>query len=138
MDIPWWYFIIATVIGIVIRVWKKPSLGLFAAYSFILLAATVLIRQPFEGTHFQPAPLWSWGEWRVQRNQILTNVVMFIPVGVLGGKLWKWKGLWIALGLSTTIEILQLITATGLCEFDDVIHNCVGAAVGVVFVMITK
>lgn len=55
---------------------------------------------------------------------------MFIPVGVLAGSAWKWKGLWIAALMSAIIEILQLITARGLCEFDDIIHNLVGAVLG--------
>ena len=55
---------------------------------------------------------------------------MFVPVGLLCGQLWKWKGLWVAAGLSIVIELLQVITARGLCEFDDVIHNMIGAVIG--------
>jgi len=36
------------------------------------------------------------------------------------------------------IEVLQALTARGLCEFDDVIHNVLGAAVGVGIVMVTR
>ena len=67
----------------------------------------------------------------MQQGQILTNVLMFVPVGVIVGRIWRWKGLWVAAGLSIVIEILQLITARGLCEFDDVMHNLIGAAIGV-------
>ena len=74
----------------------------------------------------------------MQQNQILANVIMFLPVGVLAGRIWRWRGLWVAAGLSAAIEILQLITARGLCEFDDVIHNMVGAAIGVGIVMIGR
>ncbi len=74
----------------------------------------------------------------MQKEQILTNVIMFVPVGVLVGWIWRWRGLWAAAGLSIFIEILQLITARGLCEFDDVIHNCVGAAIGIGVVMIFR
>ena len=74
----------------------------------------------------------------MQQNQILANVIMFLPVGVLAGRIWRWKGLWVAAGLSAAIEILQLITARGLCEFDDVIHNMVSAAIGVGIVMIGR
>lgn len=120
------------------RVWKKPSLGLLLGYAFLILAETVLIRKPFSGQHFQPQLLWSWRALDAQRSQILTNVIMFAPVGVLTGHLWKWKGLWVAAGLSITIELLQLITARGLCEFDDVIHNIIGAVIGVGIVMIGR
>lgn len=56
---------------------------------------------------------------------------MFVPMGLLCGQLWKWKGLWVASGLSIVIELLQLITARGLCEFDDVFHNIIGAVIGI-------
>ena len=138
MDIPWWYFIIAAAIGIIVGLWKKPSLGILAGYGFLVLVETVLIRRPFAGQHFQPVPFWSWREWKIQRNQILTNIVMFMPIGALCGHLWKWKGLRVAAGLSFSIELLQLITARGLCEFDDVLHNMVGAVIGFGVVMIGR
>lgn len=120
------------------RVWKKPSLGLLIGYTFLILAETVLIRKPFSGQHFNPELFWSWRQFSVQRNQILTNVIMFVPVGVLVGWIWRWRGLWVAAGLSVFIEVLQLITARGLCEFDDVFHNMVGAVIGVGIVMIGR
>lgn len=107
-------------------------------YAFLILAETVLIRKPFVGEHIKLELFWSWRAWSVQQNQILTNIIMFVPVGVLAGRIWRWRGLWVAAGLSDFIEVLQLITARGLCEFDDVIHNCVGAVIGVGVVMIGR
>ena len=98
---------------------------------FLVLAETVLIRKPFVGIHYQPRPFWSWKVWEIQKSQILTNVVMFIPVGVLAGFIWQWKGILVAVGLTVAIEVLQLITARGLCEFDDIVHNMIGAAMGI-------
>lgn len=74
----------------------------------------------------------------MQKEQILANVIMFLPVGVLAGRIWRWRGLWVAAGLSIGIELLQLITARGLCEFDDVIHNMIGAVIGVGIVVIGR
>lgn len=74
----------------------------------------------------------------MQQNQILTNIIMFVPVGVLAGRIWRWKGLWVAAGLCVGIEILQLVTSRGLCEFDDLIHNVVGTAIGLIIVMLVK
>lgn len=107
-------------------------------YAFLVLVETVLIRQPSAGEHIKLDILWSWREWNTQKTQILTNVVMFIPVGAFAGLMWKWRGLWPAVGLSMGIEFLQLITARGLCEFDDVIHNAIGAAIGISAVMVVK
>ena len=78
-------------------------------YAFLILTETVLIRKAFSGAHFQPELFWSWRAWDKQRGQVIVNIVMFIPVGMLVGKEWKWKGLWVAAGMSVGIEILQLI-----------------------------
>ena len=118
--------------------WGKLALGSLVGYAFLILAETVLIRKPFSGQHFNPEFFWSWRQWKIQRNQILTNVIMFAPIGVLTGHLWKWKGLWVAAGLSIAIELLQFITARGLCEFDDVFHNVIGAVIGIGIVMIGR
>ena len=137
MDIPWWYYAIATLLGVAAwRLWKKPSLGLLVGYAFLILAETVLIRKPFVGEHIKFELLWSWKVWSVQKEQILANVIMFLPVGVLVGWIWRWRGLWAAAGLSLLVEVLQLITSRGLLEFDDVLHNMIGAVVGVGIVMV--
>ena len=72
----------------------------------------------------------------MQKGQIIANVIIFIPVGALAGWMWNWKGLLVAAGLSICIEVLQLITQRGLCEFDDVFHNLVGTAVGISAVIV--
>ena len=127
----------AVLLGVAVwRIWKKTSLGILAGYAFLILAETVLIRKPFIGEHIKLELFWSWKQWSVQKNQILTNVVMFVPIGVLVGWLWKWRGLWFAAGLSLLVEVLQLITSRGLLEFDDVLHNMIGAVVGVGIVMV--
>ena len=105
-------------------------------YAFLILAETVLIRKPFSGQHFNPELFWSWRALDAQWEQILTNVVMFVPVGVLAGCVWKWRGLLVAAGFSIAIELLQLVTTRGLMEFDDVLHNMIGAVVGVGIVMV--
>jgi glycopeptide antibiotics resistance protein len=137
LDIPWLYYAIAAFLGVAgWQLWKKPSLGLLIGYAFLILAETVLIRKPFTGEHIKLELFWSWKQWNVQKEQILTNVVMFIPIGALAGWLWKWKGLWFAAGLSLLVEVLQLATSRGLLEFDDVFHNLVGAAFGIGIVVL--
>ncbi len=137
LDIPWWYYAIAVLLCVAVwGIWKKPSLGLLIGYSFLILAETVLIRKPFVGEHIQLEFFWSWRVWMVQREQIFTNMIMFVPVGVLAGCVWKWRGLWVTAGLSVVIEFLQLLTIRGLCEIDDIFHNMIGAAIGVGIVVL--
>lgn len=138
LDIPWWYYAIAVLIGAAVwKAWRWEG-GLLAGYMFLVLVETVLIRKPFEGSHFQSELFWSWKEWDIQKNQILTNILMFIPIGILTGRIWKWKGLLVAIGFSMGIEVLQLLSQRGLCEFDDVIHNTFGAFIGICIVMVIR
>ena len=135
LDIPWWYYAIASILATVVC-WKwRWEGGLLIGYTFLVIAITLLTRKSENGTHFQPELFWSWRQWNSQKGQIIANIVMFIPIGVLAGRLWKWKGLWFAVGLSFVIELLQLVMSRGLCEFDDVFHNCIGAAAGIGIVM---
>lgn len=90
------------------------------------------------GQHFQPHLFWSWRVWALQKEQIIANVVMFIPVGILAGWNWKCIGVIVGVGLSCVVEALQLVTARGLCEFDNVLHNTVGTIVGLCFFLTLK
>jgi len=76
-------------------------------------------------------------EWM---QQIVGNMALFVPMGVLYGEMsakrgkqssWK-KAVLTGLCLSGLIELSQLILHLGLCEFDDVLNNTVGAALGYV------
>ena len=139
MDIPWWYFLISILIALVIWcVWKKPYLGILIGYSFLIFTETILIRTPFDGEHLQLELFWSWKAWETQRNQVIANVIMFIPVGVFVGCLWKWRGVIFAVVLSVAIELLQLVSCRGLCELDDVLHNSFGAVIGLCITILIK
>ena len=109
-----------------------------AGYAFLVLAETVLIRKPFVGEHYQPKLFWSWRDWKNQSGQVIANIVMFVPVGLLLGRRFGWWTFLISVGMSVVIEFLQLITQRGLLEFDDVIHNSLGALIGVGIVMLIK
>lgn len=119
-------------------VWKRPVFGILTGYVFLLFVETIIVRQPFIGTHFRPKLFWSWSEWNVQKQQILTNVVMFIPVGIMAVQLWKWKGIFASIGLSCIIEALQFLTSRGLCEFDDILHNVIGSIIGIGVMMMVR
>ena len=110
---------------------KKWTSGVLIGYVCIILGGTVLFRASFPGQHFQPQLFWSYKVWGVQKEQIIANVLLFIPLGVLSGSLWKWKGLFAGLGVSVAVELLQLISYRGLFEFDDILHNTLGTFIGI-------
>ena len=76
--------------------------------------------------------------------QVFWNIVLFIPIGILLMMLLKCKhklffSVAASLYLSSTIELIQLITHRGLFEFDDIIHNTLGAFIGaVIYVFISS
>lgn len=110
---------------------KKWTAGVLSGYVLIILGETVLFRKPFEGQHFQSQLFWSYKVWEVQKEQIIANFLLFIPLGVLAGCLWKWKGILVGIGVSVAVELLQLISQRGLFEFDDILHNTLGTFIGV-------
>lgn len=80
---------------------------------------------------------WSYREWFAGNKelgiQILGNIVFFGPLGFMLSAVCrrKWVGIGIAFLLSCLIETSQLLTLRGLFEFDDILDNTLGAALGV-------
>ncbi len=80
---------------------------------------------------YELIPFWSYGV-KSLRTEILLNVILFIPVGLLEP---RWKTVGLAAGHSMLIELAHLVSLRGLFEFDDVIHNALGTALGVLTVL---
>ena len=77
------------------------------------------------------------------------NVVLFVPLATMlaiifdakavkGKRRWIWMTVFVCVLLSAGIEIVQLITHRGLFEFDDIIHNTLGALIGVAVVVMIR
>ena len=104
-------------------------------YMFLILSSTVLARIGVEktGNDWVPLRILRVNQWWTQTDlieQILANIVMFIPLGYL---LTISYGRWsILCGLlfSLIVEISQLLLHCGFSEIDDVIHNTIGAGIG--------
>lgn len=94
----------------------------------MIFAVTIFSRKAGVG-RYELVPFWSYSNPGL-RTQILLNIILFIPVGLLGGRDLGWKIIPIAVAVSITIEIVQFVTGRGLTEFDDVIHNTFGTAIG--------
>ncbi|MBM7025667.1 VanZ family protein [Clavibacter zhangzhiyongii] len=68
------------------------------------------------------------------------NVAMFVPVGMflvllLGRSRW-WLAIALGVGLSALIELAQAFLPTRVSDVRDLLHNGLGALVGVVVVLI--
>lgn len=84
---------------------------------------------------------WSYQYWLETGDistlkEIVLNIIIFIPVGVLAAyvmKRWKLiKTLCLGILITVTIECLQLIMRTGYFEFDDMINNVLGVGIGAI------
>lgn len=137
-DIPIWFFLLVVLAAIGISVLtKKWTIGFLVGYVLIILGETVLFRTSYYGEHFQPHIFWSYKVWDVQKRQVIANILMFIPLGLVAGNLWKWKGILAGLVVSVSVELLQLLTERGLYEFDDILHNTLGTTIGVsIFILV--
>ena len=111
-------------------------------YTGIIIYITLLSREPTADRQYNFQLFWSYlkffDETDPQARQILLNILLFIPFGILlavvdGADNWKSTLLLVLLSatvLSGLIEGLQLIYKLGLAELDDVFDNTVGAVVG--------
>jgi glycopeptide antibiotics resistance protein len=119
-----------------------PKIGriLLLIYLFCVLWLTLLDRTP-TAQRMELTPLWEY--YNLFRDsdplfwfqQITCNILMLVPLGFLLPLLYEslrdpWKMTGIGCGFSVAIEIAQFVTARGLCEFDDVLNNTLGAFLG--------
>ena len=125
----WFLLLIALLIVIAGMISKRWEIILLIGYTLIIFGETILFRTVNTEKLYQLAPFWSWKIPEL-RAQIIANIVLFIPFGIIGARTIGWRIIPVATGLSLMVETIQLIGQRGLFEFDDVIHNTFGAAVG--------
>lgn len=136
--IPWIYFGIALVLVLVIGItFRRLIAGLLAGYYFLTVVFTIIIRTAGDTEKIELIPFWSYVAYFKDPGngvltQIIANVILFIPIGIMLGILTRRIKPSILIGfiLSFAIEFLQLITHRGLFEIDDIIHNTVGVVLG--------
>ena len=130
-----------------IRLVTLLSLPILAFYLSFVATITIISRQATINPQYKLMLFWSYqaivsGEVDLT-SQVLWNIVLFIPIGILLMLVLTCKYKWIialvcGVILSSIIEVIQLITHRGLFEFDDIVHNTLGAAVGIgVYILVT-
>ena len=112
---------------------------LLLLFIFVVLSSTVLTRLPGKERLYKLVPFWSWQE--VIRGNIelleenLLNIILLFPFGfllpfVFYRKISWYKALFAGVIFSFFIEISQLMLCRGFFEWDDMIHNSLGAMIG--------
>jgi glycopeptide antibiotics resistance protein len=74
---------------------------------------------------------------RIAFENLLGNIFAFSPLGFLLPILFQRyekikNALWISLGISLLIEVLQLVFYLGSCDIDDLILNVLGSLLGLI------
>lgn len=112
----------------------------FLPYLFAVFWITFLRRQPTY-IRWNLTPFWEYRELLLGTRplfflgQIAGNLVMLLPLGYMLPMLFQSyrsavKTICMSMEVSVLIELSQLVTARGMCEFDDVFNNTLGAAAG--------
>lgn len=90
---------------------------------------------------------WKYAFKYMRRHELrwnmIGNVLLFVPTGILMPLIYPkmnrfWKVFLAGMGLSLTIELMQLPFASRVTDVDDLILNTVGAAAGYILYWIVR
>ncbi len=122
-----------------IKIRQAAALILLIVYLEIVFGSTVFTRTPTV-RRYELVPLWSWAEVLVHHSrdlliENLLNCVLLFPVGLLlpvifDSGIRPSRALLLGCIISASIELCQLIFWRGLFEWDDMLHNGIGCALG--------
>ncbi len=121
-------------------------ISVLAFFISFVLAITIIERTPSPSAQYELIPFWSYraiANGRTDlRSEVFWNIVLFIPIGtllsVLLNKARRFIPVIPCFLFSAAIELTQLFTHRGLFEFDDIIHNTLGAVIGILLYMIAE
>jgi glycopeptide antibiotics resistance protein len=126
---------------------SKVVAGLFCVeYVILLIYSTVVLRKTGGTIGCNFTPFWSYFALKNSHDELLAenimNVAVFTPIGIslscISKRLKFWTVVIIGMSISLTIEIMQYVYKCGFSEFDDIFHNTLGCAIGVMIVAIIK
>lgn len=121
------------------RGWRTVARMMLVEIILLIYCSTFVFRQYAESYGYNYHPLWSYMAIRQEGKEILIaeiimNVVVFLPVGLLMGcayKSMRWlKVFLLGLCVSSSIEVMQFVFKRGFSEIDDILHNTLGCMIG--------
>ena len=129
---------------------KRAALSMLLPYLFLVAASTILSRGVMNDGHLILKPFWTIQSiltggrqkaWLVQ--EVVLNILMLLPAGLLGPLLFEKKRLTktvlLGMGTSIMIEIVQLIFHRGYAEIDDLVFNLMDVMGGYgIFLLLRK
>ena len=133
---------VAIVIGMMVMKGSRAKRFVFESllveYYFLVLCSTVICRASHGERHIELIPFWNYSniwnrvDYPADLIEVLLNVALFVPIGLLlGGIGFKIRKIILSgIFLSGIIEVSQFAFCKGLCETDDVMHNTLGCVIG--------
>ena len=114
---------------------NKLTLGLFVVYLFGLFWILLFkLGVQFSYMENRNVNLVPFGHGNIDVVEILLNVVIFVPLGIYAGVLFKRRNvvakLFFFFLISTMFELLQFILRVGAFDVTDIITNTTGGIVG--------
>ena len=129
---------------------KKITVALLIVY-LLILSWIILFKLQFSFSaldHIRQINLLPFGgsviaNGKIDFDEIINNVIVFIPVGAYFSLLFKNKSVLKAigsvLGISFVYEIIQFIFAIGASDITDLLGNTLGGVIGIaLFVLFAK
>lgn len=116
---------------------RKPVLPSAFAYGYMVLILVITLLSREDGSHLG-LDLTVGSTWGINaRNNayVLENVLLFVPFGFFAAWKWRWmqnvfNSCFTGILFSLLIECLQLLTARGYFQIDDLITNAIGCIIG--------
>jgi len=121
----------------------KVKTAILVTYIVLLMLITLVF---FRGNPYAPIELDPIASYRraanaspylarIEIRNAALNVAMFIPLGFLPPMLWDElkkpiRLISLALAFTFTIEVAQLVFSRGVFAVEDILHNTMGAAIG--------
>lgn len=113
---------------------------MIAFYLSFVFTITIISRVPSRNAQYNYLLFWTYRAIIEGKSylilEIAWNIILFIPIGVLLMLAISYKNkVFIAIAscflMSSLIEVIQLLSHRGLFEYDDIVHNTLGATLGV-------
>lgn len=133
-------FVAPSVLFLLFNRCRRKTFPIFmvVCYAAAILMVTLLFRNVDEQSRQIMAPFWSYRNMNIDgiRWQIYINICLFVPLGFMLP--WSMKcsclqTVVICAALSAIIESVQYAFGLGLCEFDDILNNTLGATIGFLY-----
>lgn len=123
----------------------KPIIPSAFVYGYTVLIFIITLLSREDGSHLG-LDLMIGSTWGINaRNNayVVENILLFVPFGFFAA--WKWRlmenifnSCFVGALFSLLIECLQLLTARGYFQIDDVITNTIGCILGCLFFFCKK